>query len=393
LKTSTTGLQHPLIWAGVISGTLLALFVLEQIWWISLPVVLSVVIYYVSQPFMDALKRRGLSHDQALYVFLTGVLVLGLLLVPLLLPWFTSQVYHLQRIIPLDLTRMEQLIADSLRALEGRYHWLAQEHVADRGFDKLAHLKETFVEEHLSGALAYVVSWIPSLILIPFITFFILKDSRNLLRLVMRGVPNAFFEKVLLLFHMVDGQIRRYFQGLMCMMLLDTLTLALGLWILGWPFGAFGLGEALFLGWVCAVFAWVPYVGSVAGCILVMLVSLTEAPVGAPPFMGLGAETYLLGGSVLLFLAVRLLDDFFYTPLTIGRALSVHPLLTVLIVFAGGIIGGIAGLVLAMPVLGVAMVLGEIFGQVWFDGRLRARYQHARNLRQLEARRDLSGPA
>ena len=58
-------------------------------------------------------------------------------------------------------------------------------------------------------------------------------------------------------------------------------------------------------------------------------------------------------------------------------------------IVVGGMIGGITGLLLAMPVLGVAIGLGEIFGQVWFDGRLRARYEYALQLRQREARRDL----
>jgi predicted PurR-regulated permease PerM len=77
--------------------------------------------------------------------------------------------------------------------------------------------------------------------------------------------------------------------------------------------------------------------------------------------------------------------------MTIGRSLAVHPLVTVMIVFCGGMIGGITGLLLAMPMLGLAMVLGDIFGRVWFDPRLRARHTHARNLRSTEARRGLDG--
>src|SRR5690606_29171979 len=109
----------------------------------------------------------------------------------------------------------------------------------------------------------------------------------------------------------------------------------------------------------------------IIGCLIIVLVCVVQV---AEP-------GWLVFWSVILFCAVRLLDDFLYTPLTIGRSLSVHPLVTVLMIFAGGFAGGVTGLLLVMPLLGVAMVLGEIFGQVWFDTRLRARYHLSQQLR------------
>ena len=336
--------------------------------------------------------RRGLTHDQAMYCFLLLVSLLLLLVTPLVLPWLTTQVYSLQDRIPGYLTRLEQMITSSLADLERANSWMKEAHVADSISQKLTDLRVNFVKENLSGLVKYIVSWIPSLLLVPYLAFFMLKDAGEFKRLVMRGVPNAFFEKVLLLFDRVDSQIKRYFQGLMALTVLDTVTLAFGLWLLGMPFGIFGHGQAIFLGLLCAVFAWVPFAGSLVGCILVVVISVAQAPERMIWVFGtveVPANRLLFVGSITLFLLVRLLDDFIYTPLTIGRSLSAHPLLTVLMIFAGGVIGGITGLLLAMPILGVAMVLGEIFGQVWFDGRLRARYEHALELRRRESRRDL----
>jgi predicted PurR-regulated permease PerM len=131
----------------------------------------------------------------------------------------------------------------------------------------------------------------------------------------------------------------------------------------------------LFLGLVCAVLAWLPYVGSVLGCLLVVIVCAVDAP----------NEGWLALAAIALFVFVRLLDDFLYTPITVGRSLSVHPLLTVLVIFSGGVIAQLPGLLLAMPVLGIFMVLGEIVGQIWMDSRLQGRYRHARNLKLKRA--------
>jgi predicted PurR-regulated permease PerM len=76
-------------------------------------------------------------------------------------------------------------------------------------------------------------------------------------------------------------------------------------------------------------------------------------------------------------------------PLTIGRSLHLHPLLTVLMIFVGGAVAGVTGLMLALPLLGVMMVLGEALGQIVSDPRLRARHLYAKRLSGKRVRFDL----
>ncbi len=76
-------------------------------------------------------------------------------------------------------------------------------------------------------------------------------------------------------------------------------------------------------------------------------------------------------------------------PMTIGRSLNMHPLLTVVMIFVGGATAGVAGLMLALPLLGVVMVLGETWGEIVTDPRLRARHAYAKELMQRQVTRDL----
>ena len=77
-------------------------------------------------------------------------------------------------------------------------------------------------------------------------------------------------------------------------------------------------------------------------------------------------------GCVLLFICVRLLDDFVFLPLTVGRSLRFHPVLSVLMLFLGAAVAGPAGLLLVLPVLGVVAVIIETLGQILTDERLRS---------------------
>ena len=115
------------------------------------------------------------------------------------------------------------------------------------------------------------------------------------------------------------------------------------------------------------------------GCLLVVLVAATDFP-GQP-----GVAYAAIG----LFVFVRLLDDFIFMPMTIGKSLKMHPLLTVLMIFVGGAVAGVPGLMLVLPVLGVIMVVGETLGMLLTDPRLRARHAHQLSLRQQRVTRDL----
>jgi predicted PurR-regulated permease PerM len=127
------------------------------------------------------------------------------------------------------------------------------------------------------------------------------------------------------------------------------------------------------------VLAWVPFVGSIAGCALVVIVASTDAP--GNPLMAYGA--------IGVFVLVRLLDDFIFMPATLGRSLHIHPLVTVLMIFVGGMLAGVVGLMLVLPLLGVVMVIGETLGVLVTHPRLRARHRYANSLRTRQASMDL----
>jgi len=362
-------LEHPVIWVGVIGATLGAIILLDRLAWLALPLILAVVFYYLVQPFLAYLQTQGVLPNQALAIFLVVASMLCGVAALTVLPAMLNSVSQFQTNLPDTMARLTQIAAEFLRNIEARFP-LAQKAGLSEGLqariDFFAQGKGT---QFAGDAALFAFKWLPSLLLVPFLTFFFLRDGTAFHRLVMRAVPNAFFEKTLLLFDRMDRQMRAYFTGMFWLTMLDTVTLGAGLWLLGMGQGIFSLPQAMALGLLCAVFAWVPYVGTAVGGLVAVCVCALQAP-HSPP---------LVLGVVVLFLGVRLLDEFVYTPATVGRALHMHPLVTVMMIFAGGMLGGVYGLLLAMPLLGIFTVLGQMFGEIWFDPRLRARHT-ARNL-------------
>jgi len=349
---SQRSLEHPVIWVGVIAATLGSIVLLNHIAWLALPLILAVVLYYLVQPFLIQLQHWGVAPNQSLVIFLFLASIVCGIAALTALPAMLNSVAQFQTQLPETMQRLTQIASESLKALETRLPLAKRAGLAaglEARIDFFAQGKGT---QFAGDAALFAFKWLPSLLLVPFLTFFFLRDGTAFHRLVMRAVPNAFFEKTLLLFDRMDRQMRAYFRGMFWLTVLDTISLGMGLWLLGLGQGIFTFQHAMLLGLICAVFA----------CAL-------HAP----------HSPQLLMGVVLLFFGVRLLDEFVYTPMTVGRALQVHPLVTVMMIFAGGMLGGVYGLLLALPLLGIFTVLGQMFGEVWFDPRLRARHA-ARNL-------------
>ena len=362
----------PVVWTAIIGGTCVLLFLLQKVLWLVVPLLLGLILYHMLFPALTWLMYRGMRRPAAANAVMTAfVLVLAILAVWLLpnslqhiLDWKTStEKYLLGGVAFLD---------RSLRGLERTWPYLAQARIADKAGAKLTEVTGN-AQQYLQPVVFAIAEWLPSLLLAPFLAFFFLRDGGRFQHMLSAAVPNAFFEKTLYLMHEVDRTTRAYFVGLMKLTVLDTITLAIGLKLMGMP-------GALALALVCAVLAWLPDFGSVLGGLLVVLVAATDFP-NSP-----GMAYTAIG----LFALVRLLDDFLYMPITIGKSLHMHPVLTVMMLFIGGAVAGISGLMLALPLLGVVMVIGETIGKVVTDPRLIARYRHAKHLRTMQANADLA---
>ena|SRR5437588_1503217 len=354
-----------LTWLVIIAATCFILFLFQKVLWLVVPGLLALALYYCLQPLVRALVRAGMRHRPAAKV-VAGLLFLATVLAVILLSsiaatraagWKAAMAHYLQGGLDF-MGKTGQLLAQKLPVLR---NWVTL-WSAPKNLEAMA---EQFAEKYLGVLLLQMVQWLPSLLLTPYLTYFLLHDGNRFKKQLIHSVPNAFFEKTLLLFDRIDNSLQNFFVGLMKLTFLDTASLGLGLWLLG-------VSYPLMLGLVAAVLAWIPYVGSVAGCILVVLVAATDFP-NEP------ATTY---GCIVLFVCVRILDDFVFLPLTIGRSLRIHPVLSVLMLFLGAAVAGPTGLVLVLPVLGVVAVITETLGQIVADHRLWTRFRQANVLRK-----------
>jgi predicted PurR-regulated permease PerM len=380
----------PIVWFGIILVTCLLLVLCQTILWLVVPILLAIVSYYVLSPLVNMAMARGLTRPRAvlivtamLCVVLVALGALALTKIPVASQnWRDSMTAEINDYANSGITLL--LNARNTLSKYSPFQHPAPARPTSVGIvgvngetaplsdnDAFRQSISDMIDRSSGDMLLELAHWIPSLLLVPVLAYFFLLDGPRFKRFLVQAIPNAYFEKGLYLFYRVEDQIRRYFQGVLTLTLIDGVCLGVGLWFLGIP-------EPFFLATVAAVLAWLPYVGSVVGCLLVVLVAAHQTHHPSLPYE-----------SIALFIGVRLLDDFVFMPLTIGRSLRMHPLVAILMILLGGAVAGFAGLLLVLPVLGVVMVAGQILGELASDPRIRARHLHAKQLRRARAQLDL----
>jgi predicted PurR-regulated permease PerM len=379
----------PIVWLGIILATCLLLVIFQTILWMVLPIFLALVFYFILSPWVNLGISKGLTRGQAVFL-VTILLTVFLVIAGLVLGPKVAQAIHSFRNGQAEeyIKNASDLVIKAENTLSEYFPFLhppAPKEPTSLGVvtgsgiaapatpdDTLKNNIATWSDKYSGGIVLEMLHWVPSLLLVPYLTFWFLLDGPRFKRFLVQAIPNAFFEKTLYLFYRVEDQIRSYFRGVLLLTALDWICLGVGLWFLG-------LDAPFFLAAIAAIIAWLPYLGSIGGCLMVVIVAHHDAPGSAwLPYEAIG-----------LFILVRLCDDFIFLPLTIGRSLRMHPLVSVLMILLGGAVAGIAGLLLVMPVLGVVMVMGQIIGELFTDERVLARHRHARELRRLRARADL----
>lgn len=193
------------------------------------------------------------------------------------------------------------------------------------------------VRDFVSHLLGYV-GYLPWLILIPILAFFLLKDAegfrRSLLQMLPRGRwrwrGDEFFQDV-------NSTLAAYIRAQLTACLFIGIVCAIGFTLLGLP-------GPVVMGFIAGIFEFVPLVGPLTVALLAALLALLHAgPLSA--FF------------VLLFLGVlRVVQDYFIYPRLIGQGIHLHPLAVIFAILAGHELAGIAGIFLAIPAVAILTV-------------------------------------
>ncbi|HEX5625540.1 MAG TPA: AI-2E family transporter [Saprospiraceae bacterium] len=183
-----------------------------------------------------------------------------------------------------------------------------------------------------------------------FIGFFFLKERGLFTEIVLAAVPTGMEKKVEYVLDDISILLTKYFGGIVLQM---TILMFLTVSMLGF----LGIRNSFLIAFFYAIMNIIPYLGPLIGTAFACLVTISSNLE-----LNFYSQTLpLLSKVLLVFIIVKLLDDFIIQPYIFSKRVQAHPLEIFIVIMAGARIGGIIGMVLAIPAYTIFRVVAKTF--------------------------------
>ncbi len=214
---------------------------------------------------------------------------------------------------------------------------------------RLKEMLDRQVVELVPRVLKTLAGFLPNLILIPYFTFFFLKDGRQFKKTIVSWIPNRFFEASLKFLYEMDRNIRSYLQGTLLDCMLVGLFVGVGCALVGAPY-------PLVFGIISGVLNSIPLLGPMlyGGVCLLLIIGAGKPATVVPVVFGFSG----------VFVLSRIFDDLIVTPAIFGKSHHLHAIAVVCVVLLGSAIAGAWGMFLAIPVTSIVFLAIRIIREI-----------------------------
>lgn len=316
--------QTLILWGVPLAALLLFLWQpFRQLFW---QAALAALLTALCLPLQKLLEKK-LPPAKAALCSVAGIMILLVGLIVLALPQLIGRLSELMGRIPALLGTVQN-IWDKMRGME----WFQALHLDSdlpaAWIREASNFAAAEAPKLLSAVLAGA-NTVSRAFLAPVLSYYLLKDREIFAYKLSLWIPSRCRKTILKALREMKREVGSYIRGQAMISLAVMGLTALGLMMLGIPSGPA-------LGVIMGICEWIPYFGPLMGGVPVVLFSLP---------LGLSKTLWALG----LVIAVQQVEGYYLSPRLMAGAVSLHPLYVLLLLSAGGLMGGIWGMMASIP--------------------------------------------
>ena len=320
-----------------IIGIALLLLFIYKIQSVILYIVIAAIISLIGLPIVKFLKTK-LKFNNTLAVIIAMTTIIGLLssLIGLLIPLVVEQGQNL------SLLNIKELESSVESLYQKVIHYLSDKDIdVDKSLttsNLFSKIDYSIIPNFLNAIIGGFGSFSIALFSIIFISFFLLIDSKLLEQGILTFVTDRNEDGTKRSLNEIKNLLSRYFAGLVLQIsILFVIYTAILL--------TFGVNNAVVIAFLCALLNLIPFIGPMIGLVLMVFLTMTS-------FIGSDFQTVILPKTIFVmigFLIGQLIDNFFSQPIIFSKSVKSHPLEIFLVISIAGILFGIVGLIVAIP--------------------------------------------
>lgn len=321
-----------------------------------LPGVLGVILYYLLRPFLRILMRWKVPRIWAILIIFVGLISLITVLILLVFPFLREQFTNLLQEFPIYFM---SLLDDVITFINNSR---INEYLANANIDYNKVLEDitdnltttvkdtattlaTNVASGLTGFVTTLTGILLSLVIVPFILFYLLWEGEKMPHFILRLFPprmRKFVDDVMV---DMDNQISSYIQGQILVSICIGIMVTIGFFIIQLPY-------ALLLGALAMLTSVVPYLGPVIAITPALIIAIVT-----DPFMVIKVG--------IVWTIVQLIEGKFISPQIMGKSLSIHPITIIFVLLTAGSLFGVVGVILGIPSYALLKVIVQHFYQLF----------------------------
>lgn len=321
-----------------VAAIILILFLIYQFSTLVIYAIVALIFSYILDPYVNRMQAAGLPRVFGISIAISIVFLLIYWISTTVFPAVASQVVDLARQLSGQNIqsvgyKMEQRIINYLPFLPDGFLENALVSFANSIFE-FGDFQDT-----VSNVLGLFANVFYAVIVIPFSTFFFLKDGTEFRKAIFRPIPNSYFEITLSIIDKIEQRLGMYFKTVGVQSIIIGFTSWLLLTIIG-------LDNALAVAVVVGVANIIPYFGPALGYLLSTIVAIFET----------GDFTLVLP-AILAIGITQILDNAVVQPFVFSKTTDLHPIVILFVVLIGAELGGIVGMLIAIPLATVFKIL------------------------------------
>ncbi len=305
------------------------LWIINSIAWVVGLILISSLIVYILFPLQEYLKRRyRLSHGLTVAIAFMLFLLFCIFVVSLLIPVIYNEIDDLIDSFPTHLARIQVMLS-----------WLSQQTVMldieDEVRSFILNISDNMHQavEYLAEASLSLIGGAVDFFLVLFLVFYLLYDFQAVRTQIVEIIPVAKRPLAEELMKIVDTNVGTFIRGSLIRCLIVGIVTGIVLSVIGMPY-------ALLLGVLAGVFNFILYLGPYIAAVPAVLLSFS--PLTPSPLL-----------IIAVYVGIQILDGMFLAPVVLGRIVKLRPITVIVAILAGGSLGGLLGMILAVPVAGM----------------------------------------
>lgn len=202
----------------------------------------------------------------------------------------------------------------------------------------------------LSSIISFTGTFFFNLFSILFLSFFFMQDSKMLPRFILLITPVKYEEQIKTVMSKSKDLLSRYFIGLIIQITANIVTYSLALYLVGVP-------NPMVIGFFTGIIIIVPYLGGIISMLMGVILGVTGV-------ISAGEYALIMPMALRIMAAmfvVQTIDNNVFAPLIQGKSVKAHPVEIFLVVIAAAGLGGIVGMIVAVPAYGFVKIIAHEF--------------------------------